>query len=139
MAKNIIVSEQTIRDLLEAHASLSAWYYELSAALRAANGAVRTPNDAARAAFVERLATDFPELAAVAKAITVPRMFVPPPPAIPAGRPLEEATTDEQSTLIEPAQQRLRESGSNPAVVPPASPGVAPPALVSPDKVKYEP
>ena len=52
MGKNIIVSEETIRDLLEAHASLCAWYYELSAGLRAANGAARTPDDATRAAFV---------------------------------------------------------------------------------------
>src|SRR4051812_28985879 len=50
MGKNIIVSEETIRDLLEAHASLSAWYYELWGALRAANATARTPDDAARAA-----------------------------------------------------------------------------------------
>src|SRR5207244_260886 len=80
MGKNIIVSEETIRDLLEAHASLSAWYYELSAGLRAANGAARSPDDATRASFVERLAADFPEVAAVARTIRVPRMFVPPPP-----------------------------------------------------------
>ena len=62
MGKNVIVSEQTVRDLLEAHASLSAWYYELWAALRAGT-APRPPDDAARAAFVERLASDFPEIA----------------------------------------------------------------------------
>jgi hypothetical protein len=81
MGKTIIVSEETVRDLLEAHASLSAWYYELWSGLRAANATARTPDDAARAAFVERLAADFPELSAVAKQIRVPRMYVPAPPA----------------------------------------------------------
>ncbi len=81
MGKTIIVSEETVRDLLEAHASLSAWYYELWSGLRAANATARTPDDAARAAFVERLAADFPELAGVAKQIRVPRMYVPAPPA----------------------------------------------------------
>lgn len=81
MGKTIIVSEETVRDLLEAHASLSAWYYELWSGLRAANATARTPDDAARAAFVERLAADFPELAAVARQIRVPRMYVPAPPA----------------------------------------------------------
>ena len=81
MGKTIIVSEETIRDLLEAHASLSAWYYELWAGLRAANAAAHAPDDAARAAFVERLSADFPELAAVAKQIRVPRLYVPAPPA----------------------------------------------------------
>src|SRR3954466_10241154 len=80
MGKNIIVSEETLRDLLEAHASLSAWYYELWAGLRAANATARTPDDAARSAFVERLAADFPEIAAVARSIKVPRMYVPAPP-----------------------------------------------------------
>ena len=112
MGKNIIVSEETLRDLLEAHASLSAWYYELSAALRAAHGVARTPDDQTRAAFVERLAADFPEVAEVARTIRVPRMFVPPPPSV-AARPLEEPAGDEQSTLIEPAQARYR--GSNPS------------------------
>ena len=81
MGKTIIVSEETVRDLLEAHASLSAWYYELWAGLRAANATAHAPDDAARAAFVERLAADFPELATVAKQIRVPRMYVPAPPA----------------------------------------------------------
>src|SRR3954466_11160165 len=107
MGKNIIVSEETLRDLLEAHASLSAWYYELWAGLRAANATARTPDDAARAAFVERLAADFPEIAAVARSIQVPRMYVPAPPPYmmkhAASTPREEPTT-----VIEPAQARAR-------------------------------
>jgi hypothetical protein len=108
MGKNVIVSEETIRDLLEAHASLSAWYYELWSALRAAGGTARSPDDAARAAFVERLASDFPEVAQVARAIRVPRLFVPAPPVVGAPAP----AGDEPATLIEPAPARVR--GSQP-------------------------
>jgi hypothetical protein len=105
MGRNIIVSEETVRELLEAHASLSAWYYELWSALRATNGAARTPDDAARAAFVERLAADFPELASVARTIEVPRMFVPAPPAAPPSA----QDLHEPPTLVEPATSRIRE------------------------------
>jgi hypothetical protein len=132
MGKNIIVSEETLRDLLEAHASLSAWYYELWSGLRAANATARTPDDAARAAFVERLATDFPEIAAVARSIRVPRMYVPAPPTV--SRPaapsadLPAPPADEPATLIEPAPARLREK--------PIS-DIAPPPLV--DRSTLEP
>jgi hypothetical protein len=111
MAKTVIVSESTIRDLLEAHASLSAWYYELSAALRAAGGTCPPPDDPARAAFVERLTNDFPELATVVKSIGIPRAYVPPPPSLSA-RQAESATGDEQTTVMEPAQARLRGQGA---------------------------
>jgi hypothetical protein len=112
MGKTVIVSEETVRDLLEAHASLSAWYYELWAGLRAANATARTPDDAARAAFVERLAADFPELASVARSIKAPRLYVPAPPADlvgPGGGPPAIEPSDEPATLIEPAQLRARE------------------------------
>ncbi|HLM73746.1 MAG TPA: hypothetical protein VK459_13665 [Polyangiaceae bacterium] len=130
MGKNVIVSEQTVRDLLEAHASLSAWYYELWAALRAGT-APRPPDDAARSAFVERLASDFPEIASVARAIQVPRMFVPPPPsyAVPPAAvesPLAESRAEPSPAAVAPAPQ------------PTADPGIAPPPIVVPDKVKYE-
>jgi hypothetical protein len=109
MGRNVIVSEETLRDLLEAHASLSAWYHELWGAVRAANATARTPDDAARALFVERLATEFPELAAVARSIKVPRPYVPAPP--PAGL---DASALEPATLIEPAAARLREASADP-------------------------
>lgn len=112
MAKTVIVSESTARDLLEAHASLSAWYYQLTAALRAAKGAIQTPDEAARAAFAARLATDFPELAEVAKTIRVPRPFVPQPPSL-AARPLEAPSGDEPTTVMEPARARLRRDESD--------------------------
>lgn len=139
MGKNIIVSEETIRDLLEAHASLSAWYYELWTALRAVNATARTPDDAARSAFVERLSADFPEVATVARQIRVPRMFVPAPPAVASRSPLEG---EEPATLIEPAQARVREGVKPESIKPDAPPGsggsaVAPPPLVNPSSVKY--
>lgn len=148
MGKNVIVSEETIRDLLEAHASLSAWYYELWSALRVANASASAPDDAARAAFVERMATSFPEVASIARSIRVPRMYVPPPPAV-SIPPAREPEAEEPPTAVEPAPARLRElksprsePGAGAAPAPPAAPGVrpevAPPPMVNPSSVKYE-
>lgn len=128
MGKNVIVSEETLVDLLEAHASLSAWYYELSAALRQARGVVRTPDDATRASFVPRLAQDFPELAAVARTIRVPRTFVPPPPAYSQMAPGEPGRREAAPTLLEPAVHREKTHDSEPDLprssVPPDAPPV---------------
>ena len=131
MGRNVIVAEETVRDLLEAHASLSAWYYELWAALRAANATARTPDDAARAAFVERLGAEFPELAAVARTIQTPRLYVPAPPPTRSAGP---AVPFEAPTLIEPAQARARERESVPG---PSAEAPAPPAPVDPGTVRY--
>jgi hypothetical protein len=133
MGKNVIVSEQTVRDLLEAHASLSAWYYELWAALRAGT-APRPPDDAARSAFVERLAEGFPEIASIARSIQVPRMFVPPPPSFAVPPPAFEPPLAEPRAEPGPA-------GDPTAAAPqaPADPGIAPPPFVVPSNVKYEP
>jgi hypothetical protein len=135
MGKNIIVSEETVRDLLEAHASLSAWYYELWAALRSGNPSPRTPDDAARAAFVEPLAANFPELASVARSIKVPRMFVPSPPRYAVSAESPEAPAGHAPPAAETPSPSATEPG------PPVSvkPGGAPPAFVVPSKVKYEP
>jgi hypothetical protein len=137
MAKTRIVSENTLRDLLEAHASLSAWYYELSRALRAANGVAQTPDDRARTAFVARLAQDFPELSEVVETIGVPRMFVPPPPPMGAatGR-VPGAPAEEPATIMEPAQARVRHSDSSPDIDVSAG-APEPPALVEPGSVNY--
>jgi hypothetical protein len=143
MGRNVIVSEDTVRDLLEAHAALSAWYYELWAALRAANATARAPDDAARAAFVERLTVEFPEVAAVARTLRNPRMYVPAPPPTrsPASIPLEPL--DEPETVGRaPAPQPLAEgdpeggshdggSAAGPSEVPP------PPPMVDPASVRY--
>jgi hypothetical protein len=146
MGKNVIVSEETLRDLLEAHASLSAWYYELWAGLRAANATARTPDDAARAAFVERLATEFPELAQVVRSIRVPRMYVPaPPPHVAPGVPRGR---EEIATIVEPAHARAKSNPGDPPMEKPNSPdafdalevpeALAPPPMVDPKQVKYE-
>ncbi len=142
MGKNVIVSEETVRDLLEAHASLSAWYYELSSALRAANAVAATPDDAKRAAFVERLATDFPEIAQVARSIKVPRMYVPPPPAV---SQVVSPARGEAASLVEPAASHARElepAPPSPVAAPAAPPPEAPaspqmPALVDRSKLKF--
>jgi hypothetical protein len=132
MGKNVIVSEQTLRDLLEAHASLSAWYYELWAALRAGT-APRPPDDAARGAFVERLASDFPEIASVARSIEVPRMFVPPPPSYAVPPPAVE------SSLAPPRAEPSPTAAAAPqGPQDPEGQGIAPPPIVVPSKVKYD-
>jgi hypothetical protein len=125
MGKNVIVSEETIRDLLEAHASLSAWYYELSSALRAVGAVCGAPEDAKRAAFVERMAIDFPEIGQVVRTIKVPRMYVPPPPAV--GQVVANAAV-EGAPPPEPP----------PEPPPPAAPPLPPmPALVDASKLKF--
>lgn len=118
MGKNIIVSEATLRDLLEAQASLSAWYYELSAALRASGGTANVPGDRTRKAHLDRLAADYPEVAAIARDIVVPRPFVPAP-VIAAPADLNE---------VEPLPARGE---------PPPEPAFAPPPMVLPGSVKY--
>lgn len=152
MGKNLIVSEETVRDLLEAHASLSAWYYELWAALRAGNASPRTPDDAARAAFVERLAADFPEIASVARSIRVPRMFVPPPPTYAAAPPAADADLTsapaapataateqaQQEPEPQPQQARARPDVASAPAAPAGPPLPAPPPLVNPSQVKYD-
>jgi hypothetical protein len=127
MGKNVIVSEQTVRDLLEAHASLSAWYYELWAALRAGT-APRPPDDAARRVFVERLASDFPEIASIARSIQAPRSITPPPPSYAVPPAAVESPLAEPRAEPSPAA----------TTTPPADPGIAPPPIVVPGKVKYD-
>ncbi len=96
MGKNVIVSEETLREILEAHASLSAWYYELSSALASAGVSARSPDDTTRAAFVEGIGKMFPEVAQVASAIRVPRAFVPPPPRISMPAPVGDGSAKER-------------------------------------------
>lgn len=79
MMRTVIVSGETLAQLVEAHASMAAWYYELWRVARE-GGPVRTPDDATRRAFLERMAVDFPEIAATARSIETPRLYIPPPP-----------------------------------------------------------
>lgn len=78
MKGTAILSQETLGALLEAHASMAAWYYELWRA-KSQGGEVRPPDEATRKAFLSRLAQDFPELASTAAQIGAPRMYVPPP------------------------------------------------------------
>ena len=78
MKGTAILSQETVAALLEAHASMAAWYYELWRA-KSQGGEVRPPDEAARKAYLARLAQDFPELAPIAAQIPAPRMYVPPP------------------------------------------------------------
>jgi hypothetical protein len=120
MGRNIVVSEETLRKLLEEHASLSAWYYEHLAALRAAGATAEAPEDAARAAFVEHLAHDFPEVAQVARTIRVPPAYVPPPP--PGNLYHQALSFEEPATLIEPAPARARSAHPGPDGGDPSNP-----------------
>lgn len=91
MSRTVILSGETLAQLMEAHASMAAWFYELSRVIRE-GGPVRTPDEATRLAFLGRLAADFPEIASVARAIENPRVYVPPPPSVPTV-PTESAGT----------------------------------------------
>ncbi len=89
--RTVIVSESTLSQLLEAHASMAAWHYELWRALRDGTPP-KTPDEPTRRAFLARLAEDFPEIAQTARAIDAPRLYVPPPPSVggsPEGAPSE--------------------------------------------------
>ncbi|HTJ85279.1 MAG TPA: hypothetical protein VL400_26360 [Polyangiaceae bacterium] len=81
MSRTVILSADTVGAMIEAHASMAAWYYALWRALSEGKQPV-PPDDATRRAFVARLAADFPELRAAANAITDPRLYVPPPPMV---------------------------------------------------------
>jgi hypothetical protein len=78
MQKTAIVSAETLRNLIEANASLAAWYYELWRALRE-GGPVNHPDEAKRAAYMKNFSREFPELAQIAASIERPRLYVPQP------------------------------------------------------------
>lgn len=154
MAQTVILSDETVRNLIEAHASLAAWYYQLSAALRAAGAEVEAPTDDQRRAFVEQFAAHYPELASAAQSIETPRPYVPPP-VVPAPAAVVE---NEGVEIKEPPKDLIAAPAPVPQPEPapppvaPAEPGQeadgtapssggaapAPPPMVDPSKVKYE-
>lgn len=156
MPKTVIVSDETIRQLLEAHASMAAWYYQMAEALRDAGVGVQPPSDARRKAYVVQLATHYPELAAVAHAIDAPRPYVPPPvvdaPAEVKENEGVEVKPPPENHLETPAMVQTdapaASNEANPSGTPPAASAPAtsdgpsavppPPAIVDPNKVKYE-
>jgi hypothetical protein len=122
VARTVIVSEETASALIEAHASLAAWYYRLAGALRQAGAGVEPPTDDERRAFVAQLAEQFPEIAGVARAITQPRPYIPPP-AFPA----PARVTENEGVVVAPAPPATASEPTMPA----------PPPPVDPAKVRY--
>jgi hypothetical protein len=153
VAKTVIVSDDTIRQLIEAHASMAAWYYQMSEALRAAGVAVETPSDAQRKAYVAQMASHFPEIAQVAHELTAPRPYVPPP-VIAAPTEVKEnegvkVAPPPKDMITTPAMVKQPEAEQAPAQAgqqAPSSGGTPPsggdppppPPMVDPSKVKYE-
>lgn len=84
MPRTVILSEETLRALLEANASLAAWYHEFVRASREQTP-VNTPGDVTRKAFLDRLAVEHPEVAALVSTMQVPPVYVPPPLGFSAG------------------------------------------------------
>lgn len=147
--KTVIVSDETIRQLLEAHASMAAWYYQMAEALRDAGVGVHPPSDARRKAYIQQLATHYPELSAVAQSIDMPRPYVPPPVVDAPAQVKEnegiEVKPPPENHLETPAMIRSEAPAESPPPVetpsasPPATSEVPPPpAIVDPNKVKYE-
>jgi hypothetical protein len=91
MNRTVILSASTVAELLEAHASLAAWYHAFATASQTGTP-VRTPDVPQRKAFLERVALDFPEIASVARGIDAPRLYVPPPPPTAPPPPVGEPT-----------------------------------------------
>jgi hypothetical protein len=149
VAQTVILSHDTVRALIEAHASMAAWYYAMSDALRQAGAGVHPPSDEQRRAFVAAMAQHFPELAHTIQSIGEPRPYVPPP-VMPA---ISNVTENEGVSIPEPPQdhiaapQMIRSQAPEAAPpppqppqpeAPPASDFPAPPAIVDPNKVKYD-
>lgn len=151
----VIVSDETIMNLIEAHASMAAWYYQMSDALRQAGATPTPPTDEQRKAYVAQVAHHFPELGAVARSITAPRPYVPPP-AIPAPTHVVEnegvitpappenhiAAPAMIPTAAAPEPVPVAEAAA--ATAPESSPPMSsaapppPPPIVDPSKVKYD-
>ncbi|MBI4700231.1 MAG: hypothetical protein HY744_03525 [Deltaproteobacteria bacterium] len=138
MAGPVIVSEETLRNLLEAHASMAAWYYRLSEALRAAGARVEPPSDAERAAFLAQAAAHFPEIARVAHAVTVPRPYIPPPAVQAPERVAENEGGASGPAVAADAATAGADSHGADADADADTDAIAPPPRVDPTKVRYE-
>jgi hypothetical protein len=146
----VILSNETVLALIEAHASMAAWYYQMSDALREANTKVDAPSDDQRKAFVSAMGQHFPELSSVIQSIDVPRPYIPPP-AIPAvgqvvenegivikAPPTDHLATPDMIPSDAATNAAPEQSPAPPQPEQPAAAVVAPPAIVDPTKVKYE-
>lgn len=113
------MSDETIRQLIEAHASMAAWFYHLSAAIHTAAVPVEPPSLELRRAFVTQLGEHFPELGAIAASITEPRPYVPPPAFAPPARQVENEPLVSATPVV-------------------ATPEVQAPALVDAGTVRFD-
>ena len=126
VASTIILSEETARAIIEAHASMTAWHHAMANALRTAGSQAPTPNDEQLRAYVKQFGAQFPELGSLADAITDPRPYSPPPAVAATGNVVENEGVD-IAPPPPPAQ-----------ATPAAEAPPAPPPIVDPNKVKYE-
>lgn len=162
VTKTLILSHETACRLLEAHASMAAWYYQLTDALRAAGGQAEPPDGEKLKAFLEQLASHFPELAEAARSIDQPAPYIPPPvfaaPAVPPPAPADAiVSTPAQVSMDQPATPpppppvapaQVPDVAATPAETPAADTAssqagggddpVAPPPMVDPKKVRYD-
>lgn len=126
MGRTVIVSEETLRSLVEANASLSAWYHEFVRASREQTP-VSTPSDETRNAFLRRIGAELPELAQVVAGVGSCRVYVPPPLAFAPRAPIP--------TMLDTSE--IHPSPEPPAEPPRPEPAVDRPPLVNPRQVKY--
>ncbi len=135
MAKTYILSQDTLCSLLEAHASLAAWYYQLTNALRDAEGNAQAPDEQQRLAFLSQLASQYPELAEAAQSIAQPRPY-DPPPTVTVPSELAIDTTDQQVAEQAPPDDKVEQTAQTPPP-PPTAPHPGPigtkPSAGSPD------
>jgi hypothetical protein len=119
VAKTAILSEDTARELVESYASLAAWFYQMSDAMRRAGLGCEEPSEAHRRAYVEQLATSYPELGVIAGSIAAPRPFIPPPVFV------GPVSVVENAGVVSAAPPVERDGGPEP------------PPLVDPSAVRY--
>jgi hypothetical protein len=102
VARTFIVSEEALRELLEAHGSLASSYYELWRAVQAPGTPVREPPVALRAAYVAELGRRHAELRPLSESLTAPRFFVPPPIHLPASAEAAPPPPEAATPQVEP-------------------------------------
>ncbi|MEM9692997.1 MAG: hypothetical protein AAGA56_10660 [Myxococcota bacterium] len=140
MAGTVILSEETVRQLLEAHASRAAWYYQMAAVLRDVGAGVHPPTDEQRTAYLNAAGQHFRELQATIQQMGTPRPYVPPPVVT---LPAEIKENEGVEVSAAPPDHIPTPDHIAPpsAAAPPASapePALAPPPMVDPSAVKYE-
>jgi hypothetical protein len=139
MPRTVILSEETLRALLEANASLAAWYHEFVRASREQTP-VQTPGDVTRKAFLDRLATEHPEVAALVSQMGTPSVFVPPPLAFAPTSVVHSQQVHSQQGQAQQGQQQQAQPqgyGAQFGGAPADDAGVAKPGVVNPRLVKY--